>query len=238
MSDFLLHDLPKGINPGLFGAIAALVSGGAIYGPLLVLLFAMRKVARGGSYECRSGRAHKVYSPPPGFAFGAVSFVLCYPVLLAAWNGFLLAPVFQRWTAPGHPSMARDLLLVAGTVGLACWGAIRWLRCYALTLNLQERTYRSVPSSGFSLRAENGSWQDIAGIHIYTSNRRRPEESFAYFVGLKLYGGRKVYSVLGGFRRREQAEAYAAKAARELGLPLISDTVQQVERGRSGRSLL
>lgn len=129
--------------------------------------------------------------------------------------------------------MARDLLVVSCVVGLAGWGAVRWLRRCTLTLNLSERTYRSADLSSLTLKAQSGSWGDIAGVHVYTSTRRRPEESFAYFVGLKLPGGRKVYSVLGGFKRREQAEAFAAKVAGELGLPLILEGMSRIERGRS-----
>ncbi len=126
--------------------------------------------------------------------------------------------------------------MAACFVGLAFGGAVLWLRCYALTLNLQERTYRSVDSGGLSLKVRSGSWQDIAGVHVYSNNDRSPDARIVYFVGLKLHDNRKIYSVLGGFKHREQAKAFAAKSARELGLPLISDTVHQVEKGRSGRS--
>lgn len=232
----MLHFLPASINTGLSDDIALLAMISGLLGPQLALMFAMRKAARGGSYERRFAGSRKVYSPPPAFACGAVAFVLFYPVLLfAEIPHSVFAPVFQRWAAPSHPGMARDLLLVACVIGLACGAAIRVLRCCTLTLNLQERTYRSVDLSSLSLKAQSGSWVDIAGVHVYSGNRRRPDEGIAYFVGLKLPGGRKVYSVLGGFRRREQAEAYAAKAARELGLLLLSDTGYQVEKGRSGR---
>lgn len=236
MLDFLLGFFPAHPDPALAGVIIGLVLPALLYGPLFVLMFAMKKAAHGGSYERRGSLSRKCYRPPLAYAFGAVGFALFYPALLAALlPDSVFAPVFQRWVAPGHPGLGRDLLLAACVVGLACWGAACWLRRCALTLNLQERTYRSVDLTSFSLRPQSGSWRDIAGVHVYSSNRRRPNESFVYYVGLKLPGGRKVYSVLGGFRRQAQAEAFAAKMARELELPLTSDAVGQVEKGRSGR---
>lgn len=232
----MLDFLPANINPGLFGIIVGVVVSCQVWGPLIALFFAMLTAARSGSYERRSANLCKVYRPPFAFAYGIVAFMLIYPAYAAAilphsvWE-----PVFQRWTAPGHPGMGRDLLLALCVAGLACGGAALWLRRYALTLNLQERTYRSVDSGGLSLKTRSGSWQDIAGVHVYSNNPRSPDARIVYFVGLKLPGGKKVYSVLGGFRRQEQAEAFAAKAAGELGLPLLTDAVRQVEKGRSGR---
>lgn len=226
----MLNSLFAYFEPVLVGELFSL------YGPLFVLIFVMKKAARSGSYERRGMLSRKRYRPPLAYAFGAVALVLFYPALMAALlPDSVFAPLFQRWAAPGHPGVARDLISATCVVGLACWGATSWLRRCTLTLNLQERTYRSVDLSSLSLRAQSGSWGDIAGVHIYGNNRRRPNESFAYYVGLQLPGGRKVYSVLGGFRRQEQAEAFAAKAAGELGLPLLTDAVRQVEKGRSGR---
>ncbi len=236
MLHYLLGFFPAHPDPALAGVIIGLCVPALIYGPLFVLMFAMRKVARAGSYERRGALSRKSYRPPLAYAFGAVAFVLFYPALLAATlPDSVFAPLLQRWVAPGHPGLGRDLLLAACAAGLACWGATSWLRRCTLTLNLQERTYRSVDLSSLSLRAQSGSWRDIAGVHVYSNNRRRPKESFVYYVGLQLPGGRKVYSVLGGFRRQEQAEAFAAKAAGEMGLPLLRDAVRQVEKGRSGR---
>ena len=228
-----LDFLPANINPALFGIIGGIVISCIVWGPLVALCFAMLPAAWSGSYERRSANSHKVYRPPFAVAYGIVAFLLYSVYTVAIRPHSMLAPVFQRWAAPGHPGMARDLLLALCAVGLAFGGAVLWLRCYALTLNLQERTYRSVDSGGLSLKTRSGSWQDIAGVHVYSNNDRSTDASFVYFVGLKLYGTKKVYSVLGGFKHREQAKAFAAKAARELGLPLISDAWHQVKKGRS-----
>ena len=121
-------------------------------------MFAMRKVARGGSYERSGVLSRKRYRPPLAYAFGAVAFGLFYPALLAALlPDSVFAPLFQRWAAPAHPGMARDLISAACVVGLACWGTTSWLRRCTLTLNLQERTYRSVDLSSLSLRTQSGS---------------------------------------------------------------------------------
>lgn len=233
----MLHFLPANINPGLFGIMVGVVVVCQVWGPVVALCFAMLTAARGGSYERRSANSRKVYRPPSVIAYGSVMFML-YPVYAAATLPHsVLAPVFQRWAAPGHPGLWRDLLLPVCAIGLAFGGAVLWLRCYALTLNLQERTYRSVDSGGLSLKPRSGSWQDIAGVHVYSNNDRTAGASFVYFVGLKLYDNRKIYSVLGGFRHREQAKTFAAKMAKELGLPLISDTWHQVKKGRRRRGL-
>ncbi len=229
-----LHFL-SGLNPALVGIIGGVVVGCQVHGPIFVLMLAMLRAARSGSYERRSANSRKVYRPPFAVACGIVAFML-YPVYMAAiLPHSMLAPVFQRWAAPGHPGLGRDLLLALCAAGLAFGGAVLWLRCYALTLNLQERTYRSVDSGGLSLKTRSGSWQDIAGVQIYSNNDRSLDKRIVYFVGLKLHDNRKIYSVLGGFRHREQAKAFAAKAARELGLPLISDTWQQARKGQRRR---
>lgn len=232
-----LDFLPANINPALFGIIAGVVVSCQVWGPVVALCFAMLTAARSGSYERRSANSRKVYRPPCAVAYGIVAFMLYSAYTVAIWPHSMLAPIFQRWAAPGHPGLWRDLLLAACAIGLAFGGAVLWLRCYALTLNLQERTYRSVDSGGLSLKPRSGSWQDIAGVHIYSNNPRSADSSFVYFVGLKLHDNRKIYSVLGGFRHREQAKAFAAKMARELGLPLISDTWHQVKKGRRRRGL-
>ena len=230
-----LHFLPANINPGLFGIIAGLAVVCVVHGPIFVLMLTMLTAARSGSYERRSANSRKVYRPPFAVAYGIIGALLYSTYAVAIWPHSMLAPVFQRWAMPGHPGLWRDLLLAVCAIGLAFGGAALWLRCYALTLNLQERTYRSVDSGGLSLKTRSGSWQDIAGVHVYSNNDRTAGASFVYFVGLKLHNNRKIYSVLGGFRHREQAKAFAAKAAQELSLPLISDTWQQARKGQRRR---
>ena len=229
-----LHFL-SGLNPALVGIIGGIVISCLLWGPVVALCFAMLTAARGGSYERRSTNSRKVYRPPFAVAYSIVGFLLYSAYLVAIRPDSILAPVFQRWAAPGHPRLWRDLLLAVCAIALAFGGAVLWLRCYALTLNLQERTYRSVDTGGLSLKVRSGSWQDIAGVHVYSNNDRTAGASYVYFVGLKLHDNRKIYSVLGGFRHREQAKAFAAKMARELGLPLISDTWQQARKGQRRR---
>lgn len=235
-----LDFLPANINPALFGIIAGVVIACQCWGPVVALCFAMLTAARSGSYERRSANSRKVYRPPFAVAYGIVGFLLYSAYMVAIYMvailpHSMLAPVFQRWAAPGHPGLGQDLLLALCVVGSAFGGAVLWLRCYALTLNLQERTYRSVDSGGLSLKTRSGSWQDIAGVNVYSNNDRTADASFVYFVGLKLHDNRKIYSVLGGFKHREQAKAFAAKTAGELGLPLISDTWHQAKKGRRRR---
>ena len=180
-----------------------------------------------GSYRRRASPSEMMFLKPTAQVVFVVTLALYVAELCAVVaSPKLLDTVIalvrgSLWT---HPEVVKDALLWALPIAAVYAGAIWWYRkTFALVLNLDRRTYRTMDFTGGNLCPKTGTWEDIAGICIKQSSTKGGR---FYFVQLKWCGQAKLAASLGGFSKLDRAEAFAAQIGRELGLPVVGSEVR------------
>lgn len=175
---------------------------------------------RSGSYQKVAARSRKVFLRPKSMV--AVPITLIMWVIFLCW--LLADPSFifsHDWKADlVRPEVIAALVVVAVAISGLFLSIVRWYeRTYALVLDLDRQTYRTVDAANFIPRPRTGSWDEIAGICMRRSSAKG---TVSFYVQIKLKQPQKLALSLGGFRKQEEAQAFAEKMSKELGLPLVA----------------
>jgi len=169
-------------GPGAFGALSGLTISCVLYAPLLVIGFSTKAAARSGSYLRWNGPSRKIFSPPSAFAVGMVTFVLWMVMLMVSLpgKGSLSELLTSWWATLARPTQTSYLFVTALLIALFYWGTMQWLRqkC-ALVLDARERRYKTLDISSLAVKAQIGTWDDIAGIYVRRANSNRKSEPYA-----------------------------------------------------------
>ncbi len=191
-----------------------------LFGPMLVTSLYGVHTLQSGSYQQKSTRSEMVFLRPVALVVFGVTIALNLLVMMALIDDKALFNELNWQYVSTHPDAAKIVLAFGAVAFILYWSIIRWyVKTCALVLNLDRRTYRTIDFAHVPLKERTGSWDDIEGISIRCASAKG---NVIFYVHLKWRGASKLASSLGGFSKRDRAEAFAAQTARELGLPFVA----------------
>jgi len=192
--------------------------GVLLLGPLLLPLLATLYDLRRGSYLRQSTKSKRVFLAPVGLVVA--------PTTVLVWMFWCMSPInlnylWLNWRSiPSDPETMRMLIISGFLIAGFYWAVIRWYqkKC-PLVLDIERRSYRIPDFSTMSLKVQTGSWEEIKGISVRRTDARG---AIIFQVKLEWQRPHQSTSLMGGFSKREKAEAFAERMARETGLPVVA----------------